>query len=121
MVRRRRKTQIQDAFDAIAGFRDLADETFERLTGKPIADWLKQFGQQPRDLPGGKPAAPQQEQGMPLADAYAIMGLPLTASFEEVKRNYRRLAVIFHPDKQGGYEDAMKLLNIAYDAIKKGR
>ncbi|GAI53237.1 unnamed protein product, partial [marine sediment metagenome] len=34
MLGRRRKAPLQDAFDAIAGFRDLVDETFEKLTGK---------------------------------------------------------------------------------------
>ncbi|GAJ20035.1 unnamed protein product, partial [marine sediment metagenome] len=33
---------------------------------------------------------------MPLADAYAVLGLPQTASLQEVKRNYRSLAVVFH-------------------------
>ncbi|MBA7586222.1 Co-chaperone protein DjlA [subsurface metagenome] len=116
MTRRKRKTQIQDAFDAIAGFRDLVDDTFERLTGKSIAAWLKEF-QQPRELPpGGERAAPHQEPAMPLADAYAVLGLPQTASLQEVKRNYRSLAVVFHPDK-GGYTEAMVLLNRAYEQI----
>ena len=121
MTRHKRKTQIQDAFDAIAGFRDLVNETFEKLTGKTIASWLKEFQQQQRDLPGGEQAAPQQEQGMPLADAYAVLGLPQTASLEEVKRNYKRLAAVFHPDAPGGYKEAMVLLNNAYDRIKKGK
>jgi len=55
---------------------------------------------------------------MPLADAYAVLGLPQTASLEEVKRNYRSLAVVFHPDKtRTGYDAAMKLLNNAYERI----
>ncbi|GAJ10680.1 unnamed protein product [marine sediment metagenome] len=118
MARRKRKTELQDAFDVIAGFRDLVDETFEKLTGKPIAAWLKEF-QQPRELPpGGEQVAPQQEPAMLLADAYAVLGLPQTASLEEVKRNYKHLAAIFHPDK-GGYTEAMVLLNAAYDRIRK--
>jgi len=116
MAKRKRKTQIQDAFDAIAGFRDLVDETFEKLTGKSIAAWLKEFQQQPRELPGGAQAAPRQEPAMPLADAYAILGLPQTANLTEVKRNYRSLAAVFHPDK-GGYTEAMVLLNRAYEQI----
>ncbi|GAI73954.1 unnamed protein product, partial [marine sediment metagenome] len=108
---RKRKTEIQDAFDAIAGFRDLVDETFEKLTGKSIAAWLKEFQQRPRELPEGESVA-RSQPGMPLADAYAILGLPQTASLEEVKRNYRSLAVVFHPDK-GGYKEAMVLLNNA--------
>jgi len=117
MARRKKKTEIQDAFDAIAGFRDLVNETFERLTGKNIASWLKEFQQKPRELPRGEPA-PALEEGMLLADAYAVLGLPPTASMKEVKRNYRNLAIIFHPDK-GGYVEAMRLLNQAYDRLKK--
>ncbi|MBA7466770.1 Co-chaperone protein DjlA [subsurface metagenome] len=120
MAKRKRKTELQDAFDAIAGFRDLVNDTFEKLTGKSVAAWLKEFQQRPRELPGGEQAAPQQESAMSLADAYAVLGLPLTANMEEVKRNYRNLAVIFHPDK-GGYEEAMKLLNRAYEQIQKRR
>ncbi len=120
MARRKRKTEIQDAFDAIAGFRDLVNETFEKITGKSIAAWLREFQQQPRELPGGEQAAPQQEPAMPLADAYAVLGLPDTASLEEVKRNYKNLAAIFHPDK-GGYVEAMKLLNRAYEQIQRHR
>jgi len=120
MTKRKRKMELQDAFDAIAGFRDLVNETFEKLTGKTIAAWLKEFQQQPRELPGGEQAAPQQEQGMPLADAYAVLGLPQTASLEEVKRNYKHLAAVFHPDK-GGYREAMVLLNQAYERIQQQR
>jgi len=118
MVKRKRKTEIQDAFDAIAGFRDLVDDTFEKLTGKSVAAWLEEFWQRPRELPQGEQPAPQQEPAMSLADAYMVLGLPQTASLEEVKRNYRNLAVIFHPDK-GGYQEAMVLLNNALDRIKK--
>lgn len=120
MPRHKRKTEIQDTFDAIAGFRDLVDGTFEKLTGKPIAAWLKEFQQSPRELPGGEQAAPQQEQGMSFANAYAVLGLPQTASLEEVKRNYKHLAAVFHPDK-GGYKEAMVLLNNAYEQIMKGK
>ena len=116
MARRKRKTELQDAFDAIAGFRDLVDETFEKLTGKPIAAWLSEFGSRPTELPPGEQQATAREPAMPLADAYAVLGLPQTASLEEVKRNYKHLAVIFHPDK-GGYTEAMVLLNNAYDRI----
>ncbi|GAH23181.1 unnamed protein product [marine sediment metagenome] len=121
MAKRKRKTELLDAFDAIAGFRDLVNETFEKLTGKPIAAWLREFAQQPRGLPPGEQVA-AQEPTMPLADAYAILGLPQTASPEEVKRNYKRLAFVFHPDKEGGYDEAMVLLNNAYDQImRKGK
>jgi len=118
MARRKRKTEIQDAFDVIAGFRDLVDDTFEKITGKRLAVWFQEFQQHPRELPGEKQTVSQEEPAMPLADAYAILGLPPTATLDEVKGNYKRLAAVFHPDK-GGYTEAMVLLNRAYDRIKR--
>jgi curved DNA-binding protein CbpA len=55
---------------------------------------------------------------MPLDMAYAILGLKPGASLDDVKRNYRNLASLFHPDK-GGYAEAMRLLNQAYERITK--
>ena len=118
MAKRKRKAKIQDAFDAIAGFRDLVDETFEKITGKSLAAWFKEFQQQPRGLPPGEQQTTVSAPVMPLADAYAVLGLPQTASLEEVEGNYKRLAIVFHPDK-GGYDEAMKLLNRAYERIKE--
>ncbi|MBA7594279.1 hypothetical protein ES703_01218 [subsurface metagenome] len=120
MARHKRRTEIQDAFDAIAGFRDLVNETFEKLTGKPVAAWLKEFQQQPRELPGGEQATPKQP-AMPLVDAYAIFGLKPNSPLDEVKRRYRVLANLYHPDRPGGYDEAMKLLNRAYEQIQRQR
>lgn len=116
MARRKRKTELQDAFDAIAGFRDLVDETFQKITGKPLASWFKEFQQQPRELPLGGEVAPAQP-AMSLANAYAVLGLPPTASLAQVKKHYRNLARVFHPDAPGGYTEAMVLLNNAYERI----
>ncbi len=122
MPRRKRKTGLGDALDVIAGFRDLVDETFEKLTGRPIAAWLKEFQQQPRELPPGGKVAANPEPSMALPNAYAVLGLPPTASLEEAKKRYRDLARVFHPDAPGGYGEAMVLLNNAYEEImrKKG-
>jgi len=120
MPRRRRKAQLQDAFDAIAGFRDLVDGTLEALTGKRIAAWLREFQQQPKELPGGEEATDQQPS-IPVADAYAILGLKPDAPLEDVKKHYRQLANVFHTDKGGMNEEAMKLINRAYERITKGK
>ena len=118
MTGRKRKAKSNNSFGVVLDFVDLVDTTFERLTGKTVASWLKEFQQQPRELSSGEQAAPQQELAMPLVDAYAVLGLPQTASLAEVKKNYRSLAAIFHPDK-GGYKEAMVLLNNAYERIRK--
>ncbi len=120
MARRKRKPPETSSLGVILDFVDVVDATFERLTGKPIASWLKEFQQQPQELSGGEQATSQQEPTMSLADAYAVLGLPQTASLEEVKGNYKRLAAVFHPDK-GGYAEAMKLLNRAYERVQQQR
>lgn len=119
MATHKRKTKTNSTFGVIADFAETVDIVFERFTGKTISTWLKEFQQQPRELPPGDKAVFQQPD-MPLVDAYAVLGLPQTASLEEVKRNYKNLAAIFHPDR-GGYKEAMVLLNNAYDRIKKGK
>jgi molecular chaperone DnaJ len=50
-------------------------------------------------------------------DYYQTLGIPRTASPEEVKKAYRKLAHQFHPDKQGGNEQKFKEVNEAYQVL----
>jgi len=101
----------------VVEFVDTVDTVFERLTGKPIASWLKEFQERPRELPPGGEVS--SSDTMHLVDAYAILGLKPDASLEDVKKHYRNLAKVFHTDKGGMNEEAMKLLNRAYERITK--
>lgn len=49
-------------------------------------------------------------------DSYSILGLKKGASTEEVKRAFRRLAKIYHPDV-GGDPEKFKLISTAYRRI----
>lgn len=116
MPKRKKKVEVSDAKDFILTMIDLANASMEKLTGKDIPSWLREYQQQPKELPpGAKAASPQS--AIPLADAYMVLGLPQTATLEEIKRNYKHLAAVFHPDMKGGYEEAMKLLNNAYQRV----
>lgn len=58
-----------------------------------------------------------------MADPYEILGVSRTASPEEIKRAYSKLAKQYHPDlhpNDPSAEQKMKELNAAYDAIIKG-
>lgn len=53
-------------------------------------------------------------------DFYEILGVPRTATDEEIKRAYRKLAVKHHPDKNPGdqtAEEKFKELGHAYDVL----
>jgi curved DNA-binding protein CbpA len=55
---------------------------------------------------------------MPLPDYYAILEVPATATFEQVKRAYRRLARENHPDLHREKLDThIKQLNEAYAVL----
>lgn len=48
---------------------------------------------------------------------YEILGVPKTASADEIKRAYRKLAHQYHPDKGGGDEAKFKEVNEAYQVL----
>lgn len=51
-------------------------------------------------------------------DYYEVLGVGKSASADELKKAFRRLAVQFHPDKEGGDEAKFKEINEAYEVLK---
>jgi len=120
MGKRKRKTEMEEATTIVLDFANLVDSLFLRYTGRTIAEHLREPSSRPRELPpvGNIIAA---ELDIPLADAYAILGLKPDAPLEDVKKNYRNLAKAFHTDKGAMNDEAMKLINRAYDRICKDK
>lgn len=50
-------------------------------------------------------------------DYYTILGVPRTASEEEIKKAFRKLAHEHHPDKKTGNEEKFKEINEAYQIL----
>jgi molecular chaperone DnaJ len=56
-----------------------------------------------------------------MADYYATLGVDKSANEDELKKAYRRLAMQYHPDKNGGAKDAeekFKDITEAYDVLR---
>jgi curved DNA-binding protein len=53
-------------------------------------------------------------------DYYEVLGVPRSASSEEIRRAYRKLAREYHPDlnKESGAEDRFKEISEAYDVLR---
>lgn len=51
-------------------------------------------------------------------DYYEVLGVAKGASADEIKKAFRKLAVQYHPDKEGGDEDKFKEVNEAYEVLK---
>lgn len=51
-------------------------------------------------------------------DYYEILGVPKDASADEIKKAFRRAAVKYHPDKEGGDEAKFKEASEAYEVLK---
>jgi len=56
-----------------------------------------------------------------MADFYAVLGVPRDASDDDIKQSYRRMAMQWHPDRNGGSKDAeekFKAVTEAYDVLR---
>lgn len=52
-----------------------------------------------------------------MKDYYRILGITKTASEDDIKKAYRKLAHQYHPDKAGGDETKFKEINEAYQVL----
>lgn len=52
-------------------------------------------------------------------NAYQILGLPRTATEDDIKKAYRKLAMKHHPDREGGSEEKFKEIKEAYEYLMK--
>jgi DnaJ-class molecular chaperone len=52
-----------------------------------------------------------------MSDHYNILGVDRTATDAEIKKAFRKLAVIYHPDKCGGNDSKFKKISEAYDIL----
>jgi DnaJ-class molecular chaperone len=87
------------------------------ITGllQPMLNAMREFrGQPPLDQP------PPPVRRSDLDVSYRLLGIPPSATMEEVERAYRQKAKRHHPDL-GGDDDAMRALNEAYNQIKRAR
>ena len=56
-----------------------------------------------------------------MADFYSVLSVERTASDEEIKKAYRKLAMTYHPDRNNGSKDAeekFKEITEAYDVLR---
>src|SRR5688500_741401 len=56
-----------------------------------------------------------------MADYYNVLGVARTASDDEIKKAYRKLAMQYHPDRNGGSREAeekFKEITEAYDVLR---
>lgn len=51
-------------------------------------------------------------------DYYEVLGVGKGASDDEIKKAFRKLAIKYHPDKEGGSEEKFKEINEAYEVLK---
>lgn len=53
-------------------------------------------------------------------DPYSVLGLDSSATTDEVKKAYKKLAMKHHPDRNNGKDEKFKELQTAYEQVKDG-
>ena len=52
-----------------------------------------------------------------MSDFYTVLGVPRSASHEEIRAAYKDLSLRFHPDRPGGNEEAFKKIQEAHEVL----
>ena len=60
---------------------------------------------------GGGPRGPPKD--VDTTKFYELLGVEKTATFDQIKKAYRKLAIKLHPDKGGDPEKVSRFLNIS--------
>jgi hypothetical protein len=64
--------------------------------------------------------APRPPDSSEVELCYKLLGVPPSATWDQIEQAYRRKAKLHHPDR-GGDDDAMRALNDAYALLKRTR
>jgi DnaJ-domain-containing protein 1 len=97
------------------GMREILDELMkDTLDPAKLAELMKQMGIDASQLSG-------MMGQVPALDPYRILGLERSASDEDIRKRYRELLHVLHPDKSGtpGTGLFFQLVTAAYEQIKR--
>jgi hypothetical protein len=92
------------------------NETAKGVLDPMLRDMLKSMGIDMSQLRG-------MASGQTAVDPYGILGLDRSASDEEVKKRYRELVRVLHPDKSGTPATGrfFQMVQGAYEVIRRER
>jgi DnaJ-domain-containing protein 1 len=93
---------------------------------KPASQGGRTFQEQRRQESARREPPPRPSLDPALVQAYAVLGVPTTASWDEVNAAHRSLLKKHHPDRHAGNEALVKQataqsqkINEAYQVLKK--
>lgn len=126
------KAEFSSQFDHLFGEKDALEdleleELIRRFTGKseksdPQADYKKQQRQWEKNHESSKTYGQVSKE----KDYYGYLELPMGAPFEEIKKSYRKLMKVYHPDlyhndpeKHKMAQEVSQKLNEAYVYFEK--
>lgn len=67
-------------------------------------------------MPGGMPGRGPKKD-VDTTKYYKILNLEKTATSDEIRKSYRKLAAKYHPDKEGGSQELFQELQAAYEIL----
>lgn len=85
-----------------------ASSTSEHSDDEAEAWWAELQGQHTNQAP---------EEEVPETGLYSVLGVPATATQDQIKKAFRRLAKRLHPDRNPGGHDAFLELRHAYTTL----
>jgi len=102
--------------DATVNFLESSFKRDPRLSSSSPEDFFSSSGNNNNDQ------KPEEEEDDKVKAAYQFMELDPPVSPEELKKNYKKLSLRYHPDRNGGSKESqekMQILNACMDLIER--
>ncbi|KKM64932.1 hypothetical protein LCGC14_1496430 [marine sediment metagenome] len=96
-------------------FREVND-ILTTFSGKDLRGWVDEGWAKYRDTRVGH-TTDSLERAARAMDPYVVLGLAKDATIDQVQMRRKQLGLVYHPDREGGNLDAMKLVNNAADEV----
>jgi curved DNA-binding protein CbpA len=113
------KNKIKSEFSGILGDINLGDYEVKKNYTSPSMQELLELLEEEKKVESDLVRRKQEEKKINMANEFTILGLTPKATISDAKKAYKKLALMYHPDKAKGNAEKFVIIDTAYKNLLK--